>query len=200
MAHTWQHIKHAIGKIWLKILYNEAMHTKLGQDEFKPEMATRRGEIIAWGTALLVNGAWLLLILFDQGFSVWLLVLGLPLFLVACGVSLANWIDRHSIMIVGEAGITYNNGLRSVDLEWGEIQEVRVLPAQWGEKVQVFGEHAYFGFHTLGEVKSNGKLLGRTGFKSGDQILARILEKSGLTESKLVELGDQQEGYYYSRQ
>jgi len=42
--------------------------------------------------------------------------------------------------------------------------------------------------------------LGRTGFMKGDQILEHILEKSGLSESKQVELGDQQEGYYYSRQ
>ena len=76
---------------------------------------------------------------------------------------------------------------------------MRVLPAQWGEKVQVFGEEAYFGFHTLGEVTANGRVLGRTGFVKGDQILEHVLEKSGLSESKQIELGDQQEGYYYSR-
>jgi hypothetical protein len=66
--------------------------------------------------------------------------------------------------------------------------------------VQVFGEKSYFAFHTLGEVKSNGKILGRTGFIDGDLILAQILDKSGISESKQVDLGDQQEGYYYSRQ
>jgi hypothetical protein len=156
--------------------------------------------LIAWGSAILVNGAWLLLIFFNQSMSFWLPILGIPLLLVAIGISLGNWMDRKTIIKLKFEGIYFSNGLRHTDLRWDEIKEVRVLPAQWGEKVQVFGDEVYFAFHTLGEVTSNGKVLGRTGFKNGDWILKHILDKSGLSESKQVELGDQQEGYYYSRQ
>lgn len=170
------------------------------RDEFRPELVSRRSELIAWGTAILVNGAWLLLLIFNQSLSFWLPILGIPLLLIAIGMSLGNWIDRKTKLKLEVEGVYFSNGLRHVSLNWDEIKEVRVLPAQWGEKVQVFGEESYFAFHTLGEVKSNGRVLGRTGFIEGEQILEHILDKSGLSESKQIELGDQQEGYYYSRQ
>jgi uncharacterized membrane protein len=176
------------------------MKTPLEKSEFKPELVSRRSELIAWGSAVVVNGAWLLLIVFNQSMSFWLPILGIPLLLIAIGISLGNWMDRKTIIKQDEKGIYFSNGLRHADLSWDEIKEVRILPAQWGEKVQVFGEEVYFAFHTLGEVKSNGRVLGRTGFKDGDRILKHILDKSGLSESQQVDLGDQQEGYYYSRQ
>jgi hypothetical protein len=176
------------------------MEDHLEKKEFKPELVSRRSEFIAWGSAIVVNGAWLLLIYFDQGMSVWLPILGIPLLLIAIGISLGNWMDRKTIIKIDVNGINFSNGLRRADLNWSEIKEVRVLPAQWGEKVQVFGEKVYFAFHTLGEVTSNGRVLGRTGFKDGTRILEHILEKSGLSESQQVDLGDQKEGYYYSRQ
>ena len=167
---------------------------------FHPELASRRGELIAWGSAVLVNGTWIGLLLFGQPLSFWLLILGIPLFLVAVGISLANWMDRKAVITLDTEGIFFSNGLRRVQLKWFEIQEVRVLPAQWGRKVQVFGEQSYFGFHTLGEVKANGRVLGRTGFVDGERILEQILDRGDLRESKQIELGNQQEGYYYSRE
>lgn len=175
------------------------MHSQLHKSGYKPEQSSRKGELIAWAGAILVNGAWLLLIFFNQPISYWLPILGIPLLLVALGMSLANWIDRKTFLWFDDAGIHFYNGLRSVNLQWDEIQEVRVLPAQWGEKVQVFGDQVYFGFHTLGEVRSNGKLLGRTGFVDGDRILEHILEESGLSENPQLQLGDLEGGYYYSR-
>ena len=170
------------------------------QNEFKPEMVSRRSELIAWVSALAVNGIWLLLVIFNLSMSFWLPILGIPLLLIAIGMSLGNWMDRRTILKINTDNIYFSNGLRHVLLNWEEIQEVRVLPAQWGEKVQVFGEQSYFGFHTLGEVRANGKVLGRTGFMDGSRILKQILEHTGLSEVKQVELGDKQEGYYYSRQ
>ena len=183
-----------------KILYNDDMQGQKKKQEFRPEVVSRRSEFIAWGSAIVVNGAWILLVVFNQAVSFWLLLLGIPLLLVALGMSLANWMDRRTLIELHEGGISFSNGLRKADLSWEEIKEVRVLPAQWGQKVQVLGEDAYFAFHTLGEVTSNGRLLGRTGFQDGDWILKQILDESGLIESKQVDLGDQQEGYYYSRQ
>lgn len=167
---------------------------------FHPELASRRGELIAWGSAVLVNGTWIGLLLFDQPLSFWLLILGIPLFLVAAGISLANWMDRNTVITLGAEGISFSSGLRHVHLNWFEIQEVRVLPAQWGKKVQVFSDQSYFGFHTLGEVTANGRVLGRTGFVDGERILEQILNRGELRESKQIELGNQQEGYYYSRE
>jgi hypothetical protein len=42
--------------------------------------------------------------------------------------------------------------------------------------------------------------LGRTGFVNGDQVLEKILARTALIEVKKVEMGDQQEAYYYSRE
>ena len=183
-----------------KILYNDDMQGQMKKPEFRPEVVSRRSKFIAWGSAIVVNGTWILLVVFNQAVSFWLLLLGIPLLLVALGMSLANWMDRRTLIRLHEDGISFSNGLRKVDLSGEEIKEVRVRPAQWGQKVQVLGEDAYFAFHTLGEVTSNGRLLGRTGFQDGDWILKQILDETGLIESKQVDLGDHQEGYYYSRQ
>ena len=176
------------------------MDGRLEEMEFTPELVSRRSELIAWLTAVVVNGIWILLIVFNQPMSFWLPILGIPLLLIAIGMSLGNWMDRKTVIRLDSRGIIFSNGLRHADLNWDEIKEVRILPAQWGDKVQVFGERVYFAFHTLGEVKSNGRVLGRTGFKDGDRILDQILDESGLREFEQVDLGDQQEGYYYSRQ
>lgn len=170
------------------------------RQEYSPELVSRRSELIAWGSATLVNGTWVMLILLGQRLSFWLPILGIPLLLIASGMSLGNWMDRHTILKIDLEGIFFSNGLRQVQLKWREIREVRVLPAQWGKKVQVFGERSYFGFHTLGEIRANGKVLGRTGFVNGDQVLEKILARTALIEVKKVEMGDQQEAYYYSRE
>lgn len=170
------------------------------RQEYNPELVSRRSELIAWGSAILVNGTWLLLILFGQPLSFWLPILGIPLILIAAGMSLGNWMDRHTVLKLDFESIFFSNGLRHVQLKWQEVQEVRVLPAQWGKKVQVFGERSYFGFHTLGEVSANGKVLGRTGFVDGDRVLEQILDRAALSEVKQVGVGGQQEGYYYSRE
>jgi hypothetical protein len=176
------------------------MESLMERKEYRPELLNRRSELIAWGTAVLVNGAWLFLIFYSHWISYWLPILGIPLFLIAMGISLGNWMDRKTIMKLDENGIYFSNGLRKVKLDWDAIDEVRVLPAQWGQKVQVFGEEAYFAFHTLGEVTSNGRVLGQVGFKDGDRILEWILAKSNLIKREQLDLGDQKEGYTYSRQ
>jgi len=176
------------------------MNISSEQQVFKPELVSRRSELIAWGSAVLINGTWILLMLIGHPLSFWLLILGVPLLLIASGMSLGNWMDRQTVLTLDMENIYFSNGLRHVKFKWFEIQEVRVLPAQWGKKVQVFGQQSYFGFHTLGEVKANGKVLGRTGFIDGERVLELVIDRAKLKEIKQIELGDQQEGYYYSRE
>ena len=167
---------------------------------YKPELVSRRSEFVAWMSAVLVNGTWIVLLLLGQPLSFWLLILGIPLFLIAFGMSLGNWMERCTILKLDLEGIYFSNGLRNVQLDWEEIQEIRVLPAQWGRKVQVFGEQSYFGFYTLGEVEANGRVLGRTGFVDGERVLEQAIERAELRDIKQIVVGNQQEGYYYSRE
>ena len=162
--------------------------------EFYPERITRRGETIAWGCAVLVGGAWLMMWLMDQPVHAAVPVLAILLLCSGLSISLGNWMERHTHLALDESGIGFQNGLRNVWLGWAEINQVRVFPARWGKKVQVFGEQAFFEFRTLGEVKYLGELKARLGFEKGEQILRQIIISAGL---KPVEF--QGEAYYYVR-
>jgi len=175
------------------------MQTELAIQEFRPELITRRGELIAWGSALLVGGAWFVLGQSTGRASLLVPILAIPLLIAALSISLGNWIDRHTVLRLDPEGVRFSNGLRKVLLKWDQIQQVRVLPAAWGKKVQVFGEQVYFGFFTLGEVKAQGRVLGRTGIAAGEFALQRILESAHLHEVRPLSPDQGQEGYYYVR-
>ena len=165
-----------------------------GKQEYRPELISRKGEVIAWGTATLVVIGWS--ILFLSGRSVTSAIPFLAVFLLLSGlaISLGNWMDRHTLLVLDEHAIEYQNGLRHIRTLWTDIKEVRVIPSQWGKKVQVYGEKAYFTFRTLSEVKVQGELKGRFGFAKGDEILREIVLRSAL---EIVERPG--EGYTYAR-
>jgi hypothetical protein len=167
--------------------------------EFKPELISRRGEWIAWLGCLIVASGWIILAVFSQDVTPLIPIVFVLLALVAGSISLGNWMDRKTRLSLDPAGVAYHNGLRNVRLEWTEIREVRVLPAQWGQKVQVFGEKAYFGFSTLGEVKANGRIIGQTGFADGEMILQRIIEHAHLRKNQPGLAGLPENSYYYTR-
>ena len=161
---------------------------------YRPELIPRRGEFVAWISAGLVGLAVIFLFLTHQRVS-WV-ILGLLMFLSlsALVISLGNWMDRQTTIRIDSDVIEYQNGLRRVSLPWDEVLEVRVSPAAWGMRVQVRGEHTFFIFHTLGEVRHKGELKGRMGFEAGEEILRQIVLKSNL---HIVD--DTGGGYYYAR-
>jgi hypothetical protein len=172
--------------------------------EYRPERISRRGEAFAWGAALLVIAGGL--VLYASGNPVGWLIPFLGVFLVAAGagISLGNWMDRQTRLGLSQGGIFYTNGLRRVHLDWGQIGEVRVLPAPWGKKVQVFGERApgegaYLAFTTLGEVRVQGRTMGRVGFADGNFILQTLLEQAGLHLARTEDIDHQGSSEYYSR-
>ncbi|HEY5670190.1 MAG TPA: hypothetical protein VIS10_09355 [Anaerolineales bacterium] len=148
--------------------------------EYHPELIPRRGEWIAWGSTLVVSAAWIILRLSGQSVFVAVPFLAITLLLVAMGISLGNWMDRRTVIHLGDDGVKFDNGLRNVNLSWPEVHQVRVLPSRFGKKVQVFGEQVYFSFRTLGEVHLQGELKGRMGFEKGEEILRQIVLMSGL--------------------
>ena len=162
--------------------------------EYHPELIPRRGEWVAWSLFILVAGVFCSLLVLKQTVS-WLVpLLGMVFLFAALGISLGNWMDRHTRLRILDEGIDFTNGVRKVQLDWDQIHQVRVMPSTWGKKVRVVGEKAYFDFFTLGEVKYAGEVKGRTGFVQGEQILRHIILKSEL------EIVDQLDGsYYYAR-
>jgi len=161
--------------------------------EFRPELVSRRGEWTAWALALAASlGMWFLS---RSGYiPLWAWVFWAFLLFSGVSISLGNWLDRNSVIWLETDGIRFENGLRRVWLSWSEIQKVAVLPSRWGKSVQVIGEKSHFSFKTLGEVKFQGEVRGRTGFSEGQEILDVILHEAGL---ELVE--ESNNAYYYAR-
>lgn len=168
-------------------------HPFEGSRQFTPILLSRRGEVTAWALAFVTLIT--LLILLARAVAVPGLAYLLPLFfgLSAAAISLGNWMDRNTILSLNEEGVGYRNGLRNVHLGWDHIKQVEVLPDKMGDKVRVIGEHAYFQFRMLGEVRMHGELKGRMGFEQGDQILSEILSRS-----HLMQIESESPGRYYA--
>jgi len=108
--------------------------------EYSPKHLPLRGEITAWGLALVVLITATIVQVNGSQWAVTGLVLAGVFVLSAGSISLGNWMDRHTVIRVDRAGVSFTNGVRHTTLAWDEIQAVRVLPAQWGaQQVQVIG-------------------------------------------------------------
>ena len=171
------------------------MPQELPAQEFRPQLLSRRGELIAWGLTFLVLLTWAILLATGKTVHRSLPFLAIVLLLSAMGISLSNWVDRHSLIQLNPESVTFDNGLRHTHLKWDEIRQVQVFPSAWGNKVRVIGEHAYFEFRTLGEVKVQGEVKGRMGFSEGEKILKYILEMAGLRK-----VAHSSGGEYYARE
>ncbi len=162
--------------------------------EFRPELIPRKGERVAW-LLLLLALVYLSVALWRDDGLTWIAVVFVSLmFLSAGSITLGNWVDRKTVLRLNPEGVSFNNGLRNVFLNWEDVREVRVLDSAWGRRVQVQGPETTFTFRTLGEVIMQGELKGRVGFAEGESILNKILELSGLQEIETTEKAS-----YYSR-
>jgi hypothetical protein len=169
------------------------MPRDLNAQVFRPELIPRRGEWIAWASTLIVIAIWFALGRIREVNPV-LPIFAISLLLAALSISLGNWMDRHTYIRLEARGITFVNGLRHVHLQWAQVEQVRVFPSNWGDKIEVLADSAHFAFRTLHVVNARGKNLGRMGFAAGEQILEYIRECSHLEASH-----PQDRGYYYAR-
>jgi len=150
--------------------------------EYRPVNLPRRGEIVAWMLAIVAIAAWVILARFGEPIFIGLKILAIIFALSAPAISLGNWTDRKTRLILKKNGVFFENGLRRVSLNWGEIRKIEVIPTSWGSKVRLFADSGHFGFWTLGEVRLQGELKGRMGFVKGEEILHHILSETGLKE------------------
>ncbi|MFU8771258.1 MAG: hypothetical protein ACNA8H_02425 [Anaerolineales bacterium] len=172
-------------------------------NEFTPELVSRRGELLAWSSTVLVTLAWIILSQADQRIPFAVPLLALILLFASLSISLGNWMDRQTVIRLSAAGIAFRNGLRNLHLRWADIKQVKVLPSNWGNKVHVISDQAHFQFRTLGEVKFQGEVKGRMGFPEGKYILEQIISQANLKPApKSSQENADQKGivYYYTRQ
>ena len=150
--------------------------------EFRPELLSRRAEVLSWSLSLVMLVTWWLLQANQARYTTAAVFLLVFLVFAAVGTSLSNWIERRTVMRMDEGGVGFKNGLRDVRFAWAEIKTVRVLPSQAGSRrVQVISETAHFEFRTLAELKLSGVIKGQSGFADGDRILDEIIRRSQLT-------------------
>jgi hypothetical protein len=147
--------------------------------EYRPELLSRRGEWLAWFAGIgLVAGLLVVGGRFGKlPVSYWIFA-GLMIFF-AFSISLGNWMDRRSIIHVRSDGIAFENGLRSVSMNWSEIRSVTVSPTRMGKRVQVEAARSHFAYKLMWRSSLVGQEM-RTGFSEGQQILETILGESGL--------------------
>lgn len=153
---------------------------------FRPETISRQGERNAWiltGFALIIE---LLLLWRLSSLPVWSTLLTAFLLLSAVFISLSNWVDRKTILILQPEGIEFRNGLRNVSMQWDQVENVSVVADRLGQRVHIAGAQANFNFRMVSEVEIRGKVGGKMGFSEGEMILKEIINASGLSlkESK----------------
>jgi hypothetical protein len=161
---------------------------------FRPETISRQGERNAWiltGFSLIVG-----LVIFWRASTLpgWVTLLTLFLLLSSIFISLSNWVDRKTILILGPGGVEFHNGLRNVQLSWDQVEKVHVIRDRWGQRVHVSGLEANFNFRMISDVEFQGKVRGQMGFHEGEIILKEIINASGLSLTK-----NKDQGRYYAR-
>ncbi len=164
------------------------------QQTFRPELIPTRGEWIAWILTAVCVITWGLIRWKTGSVPLGGTIFVLVFLLAALSIRLSNWMDRHTEIRMDDDGIEFRNGLRKAHLNWSDVEEVRVIPAHWGERVQVLGERDNFEFRTLGKVVYQDEERGRMGFKEGQQILGKILQRSDVHQQSVED-----DIRYYSR-
>ena len=162
--------------------------------EFHPEEMSRRGEIITWVLAGFSLAILVFLRLIGAGTSPWPLVFVILMTLSAASMTLGNWMDSKTVLILKPEGLEFQNGLRGITFLWDEVQAAEVIPSRWGDLVRIFGEDSHFQFRTMREMIHKGEIRNRMGFAQGGFILEQILKNSDL-----VETNHSEDGRYYAR-
>jgi hypothetical protein len=121
------------------------------QDEkiFQPAYANRRGELIAWISAVVIG--LLLTIFYFVTREVQCLTAGLFIFFLAAAllITFGLWVDSKTFAKVSPQYLHYKSPFREVRLEWDQVEELRAIEAGSVWRVVVFGAGRYFRIRVL---------------------------------------------------
>jgi hypothetical protein len=131
------------------------------QDEmtFQPASASRRGELIAWASAVVIG--LLLTIFYFVTREIQCLTAGLFIFFLGAAtlITFGLWVDSKTFAQVSPDFLHYKSPFRNVRLEWDQIEEVRAMDAGSVWRVVVYGAGRYFRIRVLEdeEVAEQGR-------------------------------------------
>lgn len=111
---------------------------------FEPASASRRGELIAWGSAVVIG--LLLTIFYFVTREIQCLTAGLFIFFLGAAIliTFGLWVDSKTFANVSPEGLQYKSPFRDVKLQWDQVEEVRAMEAGTVWRVVILGAGRYF--------------------------------------------------------
>lgn len=148
---------------------------------YRPTLASRRGELIAWLSALGTGvGTAILALRLGQLPS---FGLGLTLFLIFVSIliSFGGWMERNTALTLREDGIHYRSPVRDVEMGWDEIVRLRAEGAGRGWKIRVEGREGQFSFRTASSLRLGTYDEMPLGFSEGERLAGIIRSRAELS-------------------
>lgn len=158
---------------------------KVEQDEtFLPQQSSRKGELIAWGSAILIALA--LIIYYVRIREIQFLTLGMFLFFLASGflISFGIWMDARTSVKISFDRLHYKSPLRDVNLSWDDLYSLRASNAGQVWKITVTGSEGYFSFRVFDGAIPETNPRGFLVLPEGDRLVRLICGMAELSSAK----------------
>lgn len=153
--------------------------------QFTPQPTPRSAEITLWILTLTAGAAWLWMLSRASAFAPMLGTLFAVLTFLGLALALNNWMEQRTGLELTGDGITYTNGLRTVRLNWQDVEQIAVQVMRNGRIVRLQGSAQHIQFR----IESTG------GFADGQHILTLLLQHTQLQRQPEQTSG----ATYYSR-
>jgi hypothetical protein len=116
---------------------------------FQPASTSRKGELIAWGSAV-VTGL-VLAIVYVSTREIQFLTGAMFVFFLATSllITFGMWVDSRTSAKVSPDHLHFQSPFRNVKLEWDQVEEVRAVKAGTVWRVVVVGASRYFRIRVL---------------------------------------------------
>lgn len=150
---------------------------------FRPESG-RRGELVAWGSALTLAILMTLQSLLAGEVTGMVMIFFVVVFISALLISYTNWVERNTLIHITLNSVEYASPLRKLEMTWDQINEIWLAPSRFAWRISIAGEKGHFNFHTLVSLESLGGSA-RMGFPQGEQLIAHLVRQAHLPEPSL---------------
>jgi hypothetical protein len=153
---------------------------------YRPNPPRRRGELIAWASAVALGIMNVVLYRLEERFQIFALILFLFFALAALLISFGNWMDANTNIYIDSKRVHFSSPLRNVNLEGNSIEELWTEKTGKAWRVAVFGRGKYFTFSTESELRGGSNHAMRIGIVGGEQ-LARMIRELGRLSAPVAE-------------